>query len=46
MKNEEIIEEIGFIDEGSYQQIKKEMCKANDYFTLDEWKILKKLTTF
>lgn len=36
-----------FIDEQSYQQFKKEMCKTNDYFTLEEWKILvEKINTF
>ena len=36
-----------FIDEQSYQQFKQEMCKTNDYFTLEEWKILvEKINTF
>lgn len=30
-----------FIDEKSYQQIKKEMCKTDDFFTLKEWNVLK-----
>ncbi len=38
-ENEEIIGEI-LIDEKSYQQIKKNMGKVNDYFSIDEWKIL------
>ena len=25
-----------FIDEESYQQIKREMCKYNDYFSIEE----------
>lgn len=29
-----------FIDEQSYQQFKQEMCKTNDYFTVEEWKKL------
>lgn len=29
-----------FIDEESYQQFKKEMCKTDDYFTIEEWKKL------
>lgn len=29
-----------FIDEKTYQQIKKEMCKSDDYFTIKEWKQL------
>ena len=32
--------EIRFIEEKTYQQIKKEMCKTSDYFTMNEWKIL------
>lgn len=44
-------EEIKIIDENTYQQFKKEMCKTNDCFTSKEWKILankicKNLTTF
>ena len=27
-----------FIDEESYQQFKKNMCKTDDYFTIEEWK--------
>ena len=35
------------IDEQSYQQFKKDMCKTDDYFTLEEWKILvEKINTF
>lgn len=26
------------IDEQSYQQFKKDICKTDDYFTLEEWK--------
>ena len=29
-----------FIDEESYQQFKKNMCKTDDYFTIEEWKEL------
>lgn len=29
-----------FIDEESYQQFKKDMCKTDDYFTIEEWKKL------
>ncbi len=36
MKNEELKETI-FIDEESYQQIKKNMCKKDDYFTEKEF---------
>lgn len=32
--------EVLFIDEQSYQQFKQEMCKTNDYFTVEEWKKL------
>lgn len=28
------------IDEKTYQQIKKDMCKTSDYFTIEEWKEL------
>ena len=28
------------IDEQSYQQFKKDMCKTDDYFTLEEFKKL------
>lgn len=28
------------INEKSYQQIKKKMCKTSDYFTIKEWKKL------
>ncbi len=43
-ENEEIIGEI-LIDEKSYQQIKKNMGKVNDYFSIDEWeKLGEKLT--
>ncbi len=36
VENEEmIVEEI--VDEKAYQQIKKEMCKTSDYFTIEEW---------
>ena len=42
MEKENII-----INEQSYQQFKKDMCKTNDYFTLEEWKILvEKINTF
>lgn len=35
------------INEQSYQQFKKDMCKTDDYFTLEEWKILvEKINTF
>ena len=38
-----IIEENGFIEEEQYQQIKKEMYKSDDYFTIEEWeKLVKK----
>ena len=29
-----------FIVEESYQQFKKDICKTNDYFTIEEWKEL------
>ena len=29
-----------FIVEKSYQQLKKDMCKTSDYFTIEEWKEL------
>lgn len=32
--------EVLFIDEQSYQQFKQEMCKTNNYFTVEEWKKL------
>lgn len=33
------------IDEKTYQQIKKKMCKTDDYFSIEEWKELtEKLT--
>lgn len=28
------------IDEETYQQIKKEMCKTDDYFSVEEWENL------
>ena len=39
-ENEEIMVEIKLIDEDKYQQFKKNMRKTNDYFSIDEWKIL------
>lgn len=42
MKKENVV-----IDEQSYQQFKKDMCKTDDYFTLEEWEILvEKINTF
>ena len=29
-----------FINEKSYQQFKKDMCKTSDFFTIKEWKKL------
>lgn len=37
-----IVEEIGFIKEEKYQRIKKEINKTDNYFTMEELKILKK----
>lgn len=39
-ENEEIIEKIKLIDENIYQQFKKKMCKRDDYYNINEWKIL------
>lgn len=36
---EEIIKE-DFIDEKNYQQMKKKICKKDDYYTIKEWKKL------
>ena len=33
-----VLEETIFIDEKTYQQIKKNMCKKDDYFTEKEFK--------
>lgn len=42
MKKENVI-----IAEQSYQQFKKDMCKTDDYFTLEEWKkLVEKINTF
>jgi len=35
MKDKEL-KEMKYIDEESYQQIKKSMCKDSDYFTKEE----------
>ena len=33
------------IDEESYQQIKKDLCKKDDYFSVEQWrKIIEKLS--
>lgn len=43
----EIMKELNFINEKDYQQVKKKMCKSDDYFSLEEWKILtEKINTF
>ena len=39
---DEIVEEL-FIDEKSYQQLKKKMCKSNDYFSLEEINNIQKM---
>lgn len=40
-ENEEIIvKDTKFIDEESYQKLKKDMCKTSDYFNIKETKIL------
>ena len=47
LKNKKYCDKIFFIKEESYQQIKKEMCKSNDYFSKNDLEnICKKLTTF
>ena len=35
------MQELSFIEEELYQRIKKEMKKTDDYFTIEELKILK-----
>ena len=37
---DEVKKELKFINEKSYQQIKKELCKTDDFFTLEELKKL------
>lgn len=32
-----VIQEIEFIDEKTYQQFKKKMCKNDNYFDIKEW---------
>lgn len=32
-----VMQEIEFIDESTYQQYKKKMCKSDDYFNVKEW---------
>ena len=42
---EVVVNEIIYIDEISYQQLKKDMCKNDDYFTCNEVeKLSKKLS--
>ena len=36
--NDVLMNEVIYIDEESYQKLKKEMCKSEDYFYLDEIK--------
>ena len=45
MKNvvKDVVIEKVFIDEKSYQQLKKKMCKSNDYFSLEELNIIQKM---
>ena len=38
MEENEVIKLLKFINEKTYQQIKKEMCKSDDYFTIEELK--------
>lgn len=38
-----VVDEIIYVDEKSYQQIKKDMCKSDDYFNLKEIYLLMKL---
>lgn len=41
----DVEEIITIIDEKTYQQFKRDICKTDDYFTIDEWKKLgEKLT--
>ena len=41
----DVVKEVTFIKEKSYQQFKKDMCKTNDYFTLEEWeKLVEKIS--
>ena len=37
-----VVDEIIYIDEERYEQLKKEMCKSDDYFSLDEVEKLSK----
>lgn len=37
---DEVIKELRFIDETSYQQFKQGMCKTDDYFSFEELVIL------
>ena len=42
-----VVDEIIYIDEESYQQTKKEMCKSDDYFSGNEVeKLSKKLSNW
>lgn len=36
-----VVDEIIYIDEEIYQQLKKDICKKDDYFSVEEIKILK-----
>ena len=38
-----VVDEIIYIDEKIYQQIKNDMCKSEDYFYFDEIQLLMKL---
>lgn len=35
-----VVDEVVYIDETSYQQFKKDMCKTDDYFSYQELVIL------
>lgn len=37
-----VVDEIIYIDEKSYQQLKNKMCKSDDYFSFDEVKSCQK----
>ena len=40
---DEVIKELNYIEEKKYQQIKQKMWKEDDYFSIEEIKILQKM---
>lgn len=41
-----VVDEIIYIEEKSYQKLKEELCKKNDYFSIQEINLTTFLTTF